>query len=94
MKFKMISYTAYDPMAKKWRRLAMTNGGGQMIGTSEGMKDGKMTWNMDLMGPMGAGLFRDHVDNSDPKAGMKVWGEASMDKGKTWLKAYEMTCRR
>jgi hypothetical protein len=94
MTFKMISYTAYDPTAKKWRRLAVMNGGGQMIGTSEGMKDGKMTWNMDMMSPMGAGMFRDYVDTTDAKAGMKVWGEMSMDKGKSWLKVYEMTCKK
>jgi hypothetical protein len=94
MAFKMVSYTTYDPTAKKWRRLAMMHGGGQMIGTSDGMKDGKMTWNMDMMSPMGAGLFRDHVDTTDAKAGMKVWGEMSMDKGKTWNKVYEMACKK
>jgi hypothetical protein len=94
MAFKMISYTTYDPTSKKWRRLAVMNGGGQMIGTSDGMKDGKMTWNMDMMSPMGAGQFRDYVDVSDAKAGMKVWGEMSMDKGKTWNKVYEMACKK
>ncbi len=94
MTFKMIAYTTYDPTAKKWRRIAVMNGGGQMIGTSDGMKDGKMTWNMDMMSPMGAGLFRDYVDTTDAKAGMKVWGEMSMDKGKTWMKVYEMTCKK
>jgi hypothetical protein len=94
MSFKMVSYTTYDPTSKKWRRLAVMNGGGQMIGTSDGMKDGKMTWNMDMMSPMGAGQFRDYVDTTDAKAGMKVWGEMSMDKGKTWNKVYEMVCKK
>jgi hypothetical protein len=31
---------------------------------------------------------------SDPKAGAKFWGEFSMDKGKTWTKVYEMTCKK
>ncbi|HSK01719.1 MAG TPA: hypothetical protein VK932_10780 [Kofleriaceae bacterium] len=94
MTFRMVMHTTYDPTSKKWRRLAIMNDGGQMIGTSEGMKDNKMTWNLDVMGPMGAGLVRDHLDMTDTKAGMKAWGEVSMDKGKTWLKMYEMTCKK
>jgi hypothetical protein len=94
MTFKMVSYTTYDPTAKKWRRVAMMNDGGYMIGTSDGMKENKMTWNMDVVSPMGAGMFRDHVDSTDAKAGVKVWGEMSMDKGRTWNKMYEMTCRK
>ena len=94
MPFKMVSYTTYDPAAKKWRRLAVMNGGGHMIGTSDGMKENKMVWNMDVMSPMGAGMMRDYADMTDPKAGMKVWGEMSMDKGKTWNKVYEMTCKK
>jgi hypothetical protein len=94
MTFKMVSYTTYDPTSKKWRRLAIMNDGGQMLGTSDGMKDGKMTWNLDVMGPMGAGMMRDTLDMSDPKVGMKAKGEMSMDKGKTWMPVYEMTCKK
>ena len=43
---------------------------------------------------MGAGTFKDHVDMTDAKAGVKMWGEMSMDKGKTWKKVYEMTCKK
>ena len=92
MTFKMVAYTTYDATAKKWRRLAVMNGG-HMIGTSEGMKDNKMVWNMDMMSAMGAGMMRDYMDMTDPK-GMKAWGEMSMDKGKTWMKVYEMTCKK
>ena len=94
MSFKMVAYTTYDPTSRKWRRLAAMSDGGYMIGTSDGMKDGKMTWNLDAISPMGASLFRDYLDNTDVKAGMKAWGEMSMDKGKTWKKVYEMTCRK
>lgn len=94
MTFKMLTYSTYDALSRKWRRLAIMNGGTHMVGTADAMKDGKMTWNLDLIGPMGAGLFRDHMDVSDPRAGMKVWGEASMDKGRSWTKVYEMTCRK
>jgi hypothetical protein len=94
MSFKMIMHTTYDPTSKKWRRLGIASDGMQMIGTSDGMKDNKMTWNLDMMGPMGAGQFREHMDMTDTKAGMKAWGEMSMDKGKTWMKVYEMTCKK
>lgn len=91
---KMVFYTTYDATSKKWRRVGVDNWGGQMVGTSDGMKENKMTWNLDTMGPMGAGLFRDHVDASDPKTGIKSKGEMSTDKGKTWMTAYEMTCKK
>jgi hypothetical protein len=94
MTFKMVAYTTYDPTAKKWRRIAMMNGGGHMIGTSEGMKDNKMSWNMDIFSPMGTGMMREFMDMTDAKVGMKGRGEMSMDKGKTWLPMYEMTCKK
>jgi hypothetical protein len=92
--FKMQSFTTFDSASKKFRRVSVDNFGSYMVGTSDGMKDNKIDWNLDTMGPMGAGLFRDHTDLSDAKAGSKVWGEMSMDKGKTWTKVYEMTCKK
>jgi len=94
MTFKMVAYTTYDPMSKKWRKLGMTNGGGQMIGTSDGVKENKMTWNMDVIGPMGAGTMREVMDMSDPKAGFKSTGQITLDKGRSWLPVYEMTCKK
>ena len=95
MPFKMQAFSTFDASAKKWRRVAVDSWGGYMHGTSDGMKDGKtMTWNLDTVGAMGTGQFRDHMDVTDLKAGMKVWGEMSMDKGKTWNKVYEMTCKK
>ena len=93
MKFKFVSYTTFDAGSKKWRRVMVDNMGGQMVGTSDGMVDGKMTFNMDSMGPRGSSQFRDHSDVTDAKA-PKFWGEASMDKGKTWMKVYEMSCKK
>ncbi|MEO8703010.1 MAG: hypothetical protein ABI867_23390 [Kofleriaceae bacterium] len=92
--YKMTSYTTYDAKASKWRRIGIDGFGGYMVGTSDGMKDNKMDWNMDTVSAMGTGQFRDHVDASDAKVGMKVWGEMSMDKGKSWNKMYEMTCKK
>lgn len=91
---KMMAFSTYDPRSKKWRRAVVMNRGGQMIGTSDGPKESKLTWNMDLISPQGGALYRDYQDASDPKVGLKVWGEYSIDKGKTWLRAYEMTCKK
>jgi hypothetical protein len=93
-KYKQTAYTTYDAASKKWRRISVDNMGGQAIGTSDGFKEGKATYNMDTMGAMGNAMFRDNVDMSDKKAGVKVSGEMSMDKGKTWTKVYEATCKR
>ncbi|MDQ3365722.1 MAG: hypothetical protein M3680_09880 [Myxococcota bacterium] len=92
--YKSVAYTTYDPGSKKWRRLSVDSMGNQFVGTSDGMKENKLTWNMDMMGGMGAGMFRDYLDLTDAKAGVKLWGEMSMDKGKTWNKVYELTCKK
>lgn len=92
MKWKMQSFTTYDATAKKWRRVSVNNMGGYMVGTSDGLKDGKLSWTLDMFGPM-PGMFRDHLDVTDPKA-PKAWGELSVDKGKTWNKMYEITCKK
>lgn len=92
-KFKFVAYTTYDAGSKKWRRLFVDNMGGQMIGTSDGLKDGKLDFNLDSMGPMGSSQFRDHTEIVDAK-NYKAWGEISTDKGKKWDKVYEMTCKK
>jgi hypothetical protein len=93
---KITTYTTFDAASKKWRRVGLTNSGGQMVGTADATPMGQpMVFNLDTLGPGGGGQFRDHIDPSDLKgAGLKVWGEMTMDKGKTWMKAYEMTCKK
>ncbi len=94
--FKMNAYTTFDPGSKKWRRVSVDSMGNQYVGTSDGAKDGvaKLDWNIDTMGPMGAGMLRDHTDLTAVKTGTKLSGEISMDKGKTWKPVYEMTCKK
>ncbi len=92
-KLKYESFTTYD--SRKWRRVLVDNRGTQVIGTSDGIKDGKMDFNLDAITGAGpASQLRDHLDASDPKAGLKLAGELSTDKGKTWSKVYEMTCKK
>ena len=93
--FQFESFTTFDPKTKKWQRLMVESGGGWASGESAGLKDNKVDWELTSHSPMmGEGKFRDHEDLSDPKAGAKMWGEASMDGGKTWVKVYEMTCKK
>lgn len=94
MKFKMESFSTFDGNSKKWRVVSVMNDGGAMMGTSDGMKDGKMDTTSDSYSMMGTGMFKDHVDMTDAKAGVKMWGEMSMDKGKTFTKVYEMACKK
>lgn len=91
-KLKMESYMTFDSKLGKWRALAVMNDGTQMVGTAD-IKDGKVEATWDTQGGMGAGMFRDHGDMTDKKVGMHMWGEMSMDKGKTWTKVYDMTCK-
>jgi hypothetical protein len=92
MKFKMESYMTYDAKAAKWRTSAVMNDGGNMAGTAD-MKDGKLETMSDMWSNMGQGKMREHGDMTDKKVGMHMWGEASMDGGKTWNKVYDMNCK-
>jgi hypothetical protein len=92
---KMSTFTTFDAASKKWRRIAMNNFGEQMVGTADATPvNAPSVFNLDVLGPTGAMQFRDHADPSDPKAGLKVWGEVSNNKGKSWTKVYEMTCKK
>lgn len=93
-KYHYDSYVTYDPSSKKWHRVMLETGGAYSTGDSAGMTGGKLDWELTSHSPMGEALFRDHLDMSDPKAGVKSWGEASMDKGKSWTKVYEVTCKK
>jgi len=89
---KMEAYMTFDAKLGKWRMVSVMNDGTQMVGTAD-FKDGKLEAVSDTTGPMGAGMFKDHGDATDKKVGMHMWGEMSMDKGKTWTKVYDMTCK-
>ena len=93
--FKFESFSTYNPATKKWTRVMVESGGNWASGESAGMKDNKVDWELTTHSPMmGDGMFRDHEDMSDPKAGVKLSGEFSPDKGKTWTKVYELACKK
>ena len=92
-RFKFQRFTTFDAASKKWRVVLVDDLGTMMIGESDGMKDMKMETVLDVSGPGGKGQFQDHVDASDQRKGVHLWGEESHD-GKTWTKIYDMVCRR
>ena len=93
--FQFESFSTFNPRTKRWSRVMVESGGNWASGESAGMKDGKVDWELSTHSAMmGDAMFRDHEDMSDPKAGAKLWGEFSPDKGKTWTKVYELTCKK
>ena len=90
-KFKFEAYTTFD--GKKWHRVMVDNMGSQEVSTSDGVKDGKIQWDSTSRSSMGSMPGRHFEDSTNPKE-LKMWGEYSMDKGKTYLKAYDVTCKR
>ena len=88
------AYTSFDVGARKWRRVMVQGGGGWSTGEATSATAAKLDWEMSVHSANGDFPFRDHVDATDPARGIKGWGELSMDGGKTWIKAYDLTCRR
>ena len=88
--YKFENYSTYDTGMKKWREIIVDNFGGQAIGTG----DDHNLITSDMVDGMGKGMMKDHEDASDLKKGLHVWGEASKDAGKTWMKIYDLTCKK
>ena len=94
MHYKFEAFATFDPASKKWRNTMVDNMGGQMAGTADPMKDGRMDTTGEVMDTSGKSQFKDHVDVSDMKKGAHMWGESSRDNGKTWNKVYDMLCKK
>ena len=91
--FVFEQFTTFEPSSKKWKRVMVESGGIWASGESAGMKDNKVDWELATHSSMmGDGQFRDHEDYSDAKAGAKMWGE--FNNNGTWVKVYEMTCKK
>ncbi|HUQ01286.1 MAG TPA: hypothetical protein VM261_02270 [Kofleriaceae bacterium] len=92
--YKFESYRTFD--GKKWHDITVDNMGGHSVSTSDGPKDGKTTWTGVSRDPMMGEHAVKHHEEAVGTTGkeMKVWGEYSMDKGKTWTKGYEAACKK
>ena len=90
-KLNMESLMSYDAKAAKWHVMGVSNDGGMMMGDAD-MKDGKYEFVGTTTSAMGSAAFKDHGDMTDKK-NVHFWGEASMDKGKTWTKVYDISCK-
>lgn len=93
MKFKFEMFSSWDANAKKWHMMMADNWGGQGYGTADEMKDGKSDTLADSFDMMGKSQIKDHLDASDMKKGIHMWGEQSRD-GKKWSKTYDLTCKK
>lgn len=93
--FHFESFTTFNPGTGKWTRVMVESGGNWATGESAGEKDHKVDWELTTHSPMmGDGMFRDHEDLSDPKAGAKMSGEFTPDKGKNWVNVYDIACKK
>ena len=93
-RYRLLVFTTYDPATRTWRELALDNAGGSRVGTSEGMKDLKMTVEGELSGGHGAGLARAVLDMSNLKKGAHRQLELSRDRGASWSPVYDLVCKR
>lgn len=89
--FKFESYRTFD--GKKWHGVMADNWGSHEVSWSDGPKDGKTMWEATSRSVMGEAKGRHYEELPNPKE-LKMWGEYSMDKGKTWMKAYEASCKK
>ncbi len=95
MPFKGTMLTTYDPTAKKWYRVTVDSMGGSEMATSMGPKDNKVVWEGDARSPMpGMAAMKTRTTESMSPKETTLLGEGSMDGGKTWVKAWEATCKK
>lgn len=88
--FKFEAYRTFD--GKKWHGVQVDNMGSQEVSWSDGPKENKAVWEATSRSAMGEAKAR-HYEETVGKE-IKMWGEYSMDKGKTYVKAYEATCKK
>lgn len=88
------AYITYDQGPKKWRRIEVDSVGNHTVSSAVPTTTGKLDWLSDETAPDGkVDQQRTHFDGSDPTT-LKVLGEMTTDKGKTWVKTAELSCTR
>lgn len=93
--FKAKMYRTYDAAAKKWTDTMLASApGGPMTLTSTDTMGGQVTWtgSMTMMGQ--AFTERSHEEPDAKTKSVHIWGEFSLDGGKTFTKEYDTTCKK
>jgi len=92
---KSTSFRSYSPAEKKWRELSLSNLGGYSIATSDGPDaSGKATWDVSTQ-MMGATYpSKTYEEPGTTKKSRHIWGEVSVDGGKTYVKEFDVTCSK
>jgi hypothetical protein len=92
---KTTSFRSYSPADKKWHELSLSNLGGYSIGSSDGPDaSGKSTWDVSTQ-MMGATFPSKSYEEPGAKRGSRhIWGEVSVDGGKTYVKEFDVTCSK
>ena len=89
-------YRTYDATSKKWTNtiIATAPGGPETMTSTDAMGTGPVTWT-------GSGTYagqsfteRSHEEPDASTKSVHVWGEFSMDGGKTFQKDYDTTCKK
>jgi hypothetical protein len=89
-------YRTYDSTSKKWINtlIASAPGGPVTMTTTDAMGTGPVTWTGTgtIMGQ--AFTEKSHEEPDAAAKTVHVWGEFSMDGGKTFNKDYDVTCKK
>jgi len=95
--FKAKMYRTFDASKKMWVDTIIASAPGQpmtMTTTDSGMGTGKIMWTGSA--EFGGQKFMEHgYEEPDAKTkSVHIWGEVSMDGGKTFAKEYDITCKK
>jgi hypothetical protein len=98
--YKFTGFTTYNASEKKWNRYSVDNMGSAEWASSSGPSGDKTVWEGESHTQM-AGMSSAKVrhteevkDRDKTTTIVHMFGEMSFDKGKTWLKSYDATCRK
>ena len=90
----MKMFRSYNAASKTWTSLMMDNMGYSGRETSTDVMGGKMTFTGTTEMDGKSMMMKDMEEPDAATKAIHVWGEFSMDKGKTWMKGYDISCKR
>ena len=93
--FKAHMFRTYDPSSKTWSMVMIaTAPGAPIVATTTDAMSGPVTWTS--TGAMMGQKFteKSHEEFDAKSKSLHMWGEYSMDGGKTFLKDYDTTCKK